>query len=223
MLTPGPSATTATKRCGSKSTPRRPVGRKSWTLTLPSGNPSPISSPTSYFQFSQMALEQSFLHQIPALPARASDRHPRLAHPSPQNQQTHCARARSENRNYHNWPGLDSEFFALEKKLHETGLGRLPNEPLLHWRERLRRELPPVLNLDRTFNLHRRLRFDPNGLEPRRTPRIARRSHAIISRVRSHPPGRCRFRRQKKSLTVKNTVSECESHQLPSYNNASRV
>lgn len=64
----------------------------------------------------------------------------------------------------HSWPGLDSEFFALEKKLHETGLGRLPNEPLLHWRERLRRELPETTNLDRTVNLHRRLRFDPHGL-----------------------------------------------------------
>jgi transglutaminase-like putative cysteine protease len=65
---------------------------------------------------------------------------------------------------HHDWPGLDSEFFALEKKLHETGLGRLPNEPLLLWRDRLRRELPNELNLDHTFNLHRRLRFDPKGL-----------------------------------------------------------
>lgn len=67
---------------------------------------------------------------------------------------------------HRNWPGLDSEFFALEKKLHETGLGRLPNEPLLHWRERLRQQLPATINLDRTVNLHRRLRFDPNGLTP---------------------------------------------------------
>jgi hypothetical protein len=65
---------------------------------------------------------------------------------------------------YRNWPGLDSEFFALEKKLHEAGLGRLASEPLLHWRDRLHRELPAELNLDRTLNLHRRLRFDPNGL-----------------------------------------------------------
>lgn len=65
---------------------------------------------------------------------------------------------------FRNWPGLDSEFFELEKKLHEAGLGRLSNEPLLHWRERLRQQLPSDLNLDRTVNLHRRLRFDPNGL-----------------------------------------------------------
>jgi len=64
----------------------------------------------------------------------------------------------------HNWPGLDSEFFALERKLHEAGLGRLENEPLLYWRERLRQQLPPTITLDRTLNLHRRLRFDPNGL-----------------------------------------------------------
>lgn len=65
---------------------------------------------------------------------------------------------------HHVWPGLDSEFFALEKKMHEAGLGRVENEPLLHWRERLRQQLPPTLSLDRTLNLHRRLRFDPNGL-----------------------------------------------------------
>jgi transglutaminase-like putative cysteine protease len=64
----------------------------------------------------------------------------------------------------HVWPGLDSEFFALEKKMHEAGLGRVENEPLLHWRERLRQQLPPTISLDRTLNLHRRLRFDPNGL-----------------------------------------------------------
>ncbi len=64
----------------------------------------------------------------------------------------------------HDWPGLDSEFFTLEKKLHEAGLGRLESEPLLHWRERLRQQLPEAITLDRTLNLHRRLRFDPNGL-----------------------------------------------------------
>jgi transglutaminase-like putative cysteine protease len=65
---------------------------------------------------------------------------------------------------HHEWPGLDSEFFALERKLHEAGLGRVENEPLLHWRERLRRQLSPTISLDRMLNLHRRLRFDPNGL-----------------------------------------------------------
>ncbi|MDB6057995.1 MAG: hypothetical protein JWO95_1839 [Verrucomicrobiales bacterium] len=65
---------------------------------------------------------------------------------------------------HHVWPGLDSEFFALEKKMHEAGLGRVENEPLLHWRERLRQQLPPTISLERTLNLHRRLRFDPNGL-----------------------------------------------------------
>ncbi|MGZ4961603.1 MAG: transglutaminase-like domain-containing protein [Limisphaerales bacterium] len=65
---------------------------------------------------------------------------------------------------HHDWPGLDSEFFVLEKKLHEAGLGRLESEPLLHWRERLLQQLPETVRLDRTLNLHRRLRFDPNGL-----------------------------------------------------------
>lgn len=70
-----------------------------------------------------------------------------------------------EESTHHNWPGLDSEFFELEKKLHESGLGRLPTEPLLHWRDRLRQQLPAELKLDHTINLHRRLRFDPNGLD----------------------------------------------------------
>jgi transglutaminase-like putative cysteine protease len=80
----------------------------------------------------------------------------------------------------HTWPGLDSEFFALEKKLHETGLGRLPIEPLLHWRERLRRELPETISLDRTLNLHRRLRFDPNGLTPQERDELRNEARRIL-------------------------------------------
>lgn len=82
---------------------------------------------------------------------------------------------------HYNWPGLDSEFFALEKKLHESGLGRLHNEPLLHWRDRLRRQVPSELNLDRTLNLHRRLRFDPNGLNAEERRELCREVKRLLT------------------------------------------
>ena len=65
------------------------------------------------------------------------------------------------------WPGLDSEFYQIEKQLADRGLPRGPNETLSRWLERaaedasireLRRPLRELLRL------HYRYRFDPEGL-----------------------------------------------------------
>lgn len=65
------------------------------------------------------------------------------------------------------WPGLDSEFYQLEKKLAEHGVPRGPGEALSDWLERvvaapgmteLRAPLQEILRL------HYRYRFDPLGL-----------------------------------------------------------
>ena len=66
-----------------------------------------------------------------------------------------------------NWPGLDSEFYQLEKKLAQRGLPRQSSEPLSDWLERAARD--PVLAdlrgaLRALLRLHYRLRFDPLGL-----------------------------------------------------------
>jgi transglutaminase-like putative cysteine protease len=64
-------------------------------------------------------------------------------------------------------PGLDSEFYSVERRLIERGLDRREGETLSAWLARLSRErtinspeLSPLLTL------HYRLRFDPAGLNP---------------------------------------------------------
>lgn len=64
-----------------------------------------------------------------------------------------------------NWPGMDSEFYLFDQKMTASGLGRQPNEPLHHWQKRLSTVVPQPESLDQIFNLHRRLRFDPNGVK----------------------------------------------------------
>ena len=65
------------------------------------------------------------------------------------------------------WPGLDSEFYEIEKRLAQRGLLRQPNETLAGWIERAAAE-PSLMDLEdllrALLRLHYRYRFDPNGL-----------------------------------------------------------
>jgi protein-glutamine gamma-glutamyltransferase len=78
-------------------------------------------------------------------------------------------RAAGENKNEAAiiWPGLDSEFYQLEKKLAARGLPRQPGETLSAWLERALAE-PAVAELraplQALLHLHYRHRFDPPGL-----------------------------------------------------------
>jgi len=65
------------------------------------------------------------------------------------------------------WPGLDSEFYQIEKRLAKRGAPRRPCEPLSAWL--LRAASDPALagmnsRLQQLLNLHYRYRFDPEGL-----------------------------------------------------------
>jgi len=77
------------------------------------------------------------------------------------------------------WPGLDSEFYQLERKLVARGLARRPSEPLSTWLQRARSE-PSLVEissaLPQLLRLHYRYRFDPHGLS--RTDREALRLEA---------------------------------------------
>jgi transglutaminase-like putative cysteine protease len=57
-------------------------------------------------------------------------------------------------------PGEDSEFYAIERRLADTGLGRPRSEPAAAWVRRLRR----ADGLDEIVALHDRYRFDPAGI-----------------------------------------------------------
>lgn len=65
------------------------------------------------------------------------------------------------------WPGLDSEFYELEKKLAQRGLLRQTGEPLSDWLERALAN-PALADLraplEELLRLHYRHRFDPRGL-----------------------------------------------------------
>ena len=65
------------------------------------------------------------------------------------------------------WPGLDSEFYQVERKLMERGVARQPGELLSAWLLRATRD--PTLasmtaRLQELLDLHYRYRFDPLGL-----------------------------------------------------------
>jgi protein-glutamine gamma-glutamyltransferase len=63
------------------------------------------------------------------------------------------------------WPGRDSELFLIHERLSGSQLSRQPNEPLAEWQARLEQASPDSNAIRRVFELHRRLRFDPRGLE----------------------------------------------------------
>ncbi len=64
-------------------------------------------------------------------------------------------------------PGLDSEWYLMERELKSEGFVRQPWEPLIHWAERIGDDLPSSrgkARLLRVLELHYRHRFDPKGL-----------------------------------------------------------
>lgn len=65
------------------------------------------------------------------------------------------------------WPGLDSELYLINRRLSELRLSRMPDESLANWQRRLEDAFPSSAGISRIFHLHRRLRFDPLGLESR--------------------------------------------------------
>jgi hypothetical protein len=82
------------------------------------------------------------------------------------------------------WPGLDSEFYAVEKKLAARGVPREPNEPLTDWLERALEDpqlepLRPSLRL--LLRLHYRSRFDPPGLNAEDREALRRGAQSIAA------------------------------------------
>jgi protein-glutamine gamma-glutamyltransferase len=69
------------------------------------------------------------------------------------------------------WPGVDSEFYAVERALAGPGHARDAGTPLAAWFHEVARSLdaPARERLDEALRLHERYRFDPAGLtEPER-------------------------------------------------------
>jgi transglutaminase-like putative cysteine protease len=84
------------------------------------------------------------------------------------------------------WPGLDSEFFLLERKLAGRGLCRQPSESLAEWLERACTE--PALSelrdtLEALLTLHYRYRFDPFGLNDDERQELRREALVCVQRL----------------------------------------
>jgi transglutaminase-like putative cysteine protease len=80
--------------------------------------------------------------------------------------------------------GLDSEFFAVEKRLAQMGLARAPHEPLTLWLQRIAPELPPDWPpWEPVVRLHYRLRFDPLSLSPDERARLRQESAALLDKL----------------------------------------
>ena len=83
-------------------------------------------------------------------------------------------------------PGLDSEFYALEKKLAARGVPRQPGEPLAVWLERalagpaLAPLRPPLAEL---LRLHYAHRFDPAGLTAEQRARLKLAAAACLEKI----------------------------------------
>lgn len=84
------------------------------------------------------------------------------------------------------WPGLDSEFFQLERLLASRGFIRPSSEPLSVW---LRRAADaPALGglrpaLEELLRLHYRYRFDPRGIEPVERQTLRDRARACFDQM----------------------------------------
>ena len=84
------------------------------------------------------------------------------------------------------WPGLDSEFYQLERHLVARGLNRKLGEPLSEWLARSSAQAPPrTLDhpLQELLYLHYRYRFDPNGLNSTERELLRQRAQECIARV----------------------------------------
>ncbi|HLP76539.1 MAG TPA: transglutaminase domain-containing protein, partial [Candidatus Paceibacterota bacterium] len=84
-------------------------------------------------------------------------------------------RSRNGKGEFVDWPGMDSEFYRVEKKLAEHGAVRRSNEGLADWLQRTLRDpeytdlADPLRDL---LRLHYRYRFDPAGITPEDRARL---------------------------------------------------
>jgi transglutaminase-like putative cysteine protease len=84
------------------------------------------------------------------------------------------------------WPGLDSEFYEVEKRLAQRGIAREPNESLADWFKRAAAE-PGLLELKSSLRallrLHYRYRFDPEGLSEADREELRREARECVEKL----------------------------------------
>ena len=86
------------------------------------------------------------------------------------------------------WPGQDSEFYLIEKRMAQLGHARQDAETVTEWLARIAAQIEPGGeggNLQQLARLHYRHRFDPDGLNA--AERAALRAQALAW-LAQHPP-----------------------------------
>lgn len=90
------------------------------------------------------------------------------------------------------WPGLDSEFYELEKKLAKQGFTRQPAEPVSLWLQRSIETNPALADSDEALGellrLHYRYRFDPAGLNNDDRASLRRRARELVAKLEHYRP-----------------------------------
>ena len=84
------------------------------------------------------------------------------------------------------WPGLDSEFYQLEKLLAARGVPRQPGETLADWLERALAtpgQTEYRESLRELLQLHYRHRFDPEGLQPAERGNLRRQVEVLLQKI----------------------------------------
>jgi hypothetical protein len=90
------------------------------------------------------------------------------------------------------WPGLDSEFYQLEKRLAGRGVPRRPSEPLSDWLSRALADLAQddlQTPLRELLHLHYRYRFDPSGLAANEREALKREAKVCLDALAQVKPG----------------------------------
>jgi transglutaminase-like putative cysteine protease len=82
------------------------------------------------------------------------------------------------------WPGADSEFFALEKRLARAGLTRENHETTAEWLQRVASDFPGVAEtLRNILRIHYKYRFDPEGIEASERDQLRQMVRACLARL----------------------------------------
>jgi protein-glutamine gamma-glutamyltransferase len=95
-------------------------------------------------------------------------------------------RNQQDSRTLAAWPGLDSEFYQLEKKLLARGVARQSSETFSSWLFRAAAD-PALVQLEAPLKgllrLHYRYRFDPQGLTPADREQLRLEAQACLARL----------------------------------------
>jgi len=100
-------------------------------------------------------------------------------------------RRQRDSRAVRSWPGQDSEFYALEKRLDELGFGRHPSEPVARWVQRIEAHhalLVAPESLRTVVLLHSRYRFDPEGIGTVEREALRAGVRSLLAQVAAKPP-----------------------------------